>query len=86
MPAAYLASLGVALILVGLTVTIIAVLLLSFPRRWRGKSEGRGGAVIILGPIPIVIGSDPSTAKTLMLLAMILLVAAAILFLALGVV
>lgn len=86
MPAAHLASLGVALILVGFTITIIAMLLLSLSRGWREKGEGRGGAVIVLGPIPIVIGSDPGTARTLMLLAIILLAAAAILFLALRVV
>jgi len=85
MPAAHLASLGVALILVGFTVTIIAILLLSFSRGWGEKGEGRGGAVIVLGPIPIVIGSDPGTARTLMLLAIILLAAAAILFLVLRV-
>mgnify|MGYP001076495060 CR=1 FL=1 len=86
MPAADLASLGVALILAGFIITIIAILLLGFSRGWREKGEGRGGAVIVLGPIPIVIGSDPSTARTLMLLAVILLAAAAILFLAMRVI
>jgi uncharacterized protein (TIGR00304 family) len=35
-----------------------------------GKCQIRGGGVIMLGPIPIVFGSDPRTAAMLMLLAM----------------
>lgn len=73
------------MILVGFTITIIAILLLSLSRERRGNREGRGGAVILLGPIPIVIGSDPRAAKTVMLLAIILLAAAVVLFLALRV-
>jgi len=73
------------LILVGFTITIIAMLLLSFSRGCGEKGTGRGGAVIVLGPIPIVIGSDPGTARALMLLAIILLAAATILFLSLWV-
>ncbi|MDH5362686.1 MAG: DUF131 domain-containing protein [Aigarchaeota archaeon] len=86
MPASHLVSLGLALILVGFAITFIALLLLSLFRERTGKAERRGGAVILIGPVPIVIGSDPEAAKTVIVLAIILLAAAAILFLALSVV
>lgn len=86
MPVGHLVSLGLALILVGFAITFIALLLLTFFSERTGKAETRGGAVILIGPVPIVIGSDLGAAKTVMVLAIILLAAATILFLALSVV
>lgn len=86
MPVGHLVSLGLALILEGFAITFIALLLLTFFSERTGKAETRGGAVILIGPVPIVIGSDLGAAKTVMVLAIILLAAATILFLALSVV
>jgi len=36
------------------------------------RSAMRGGAIIMLGPIPIIVGSDSKTTFLLMLLALIL--------------
>jgi len=40
------------------------------------RAKVRGGAVIMIGPVPIVLGSDSSTVRNLMLLAMGLMVLA----------
>lgn len=48
-----------------------------------GKGEVRGGGVIIVGPVPIVFGSDVSAAKWLLVLATALTLSAALLFLVL---
>ncbi|MHC1586687.1 MAG: TIGR00304 family membrane protein [Candidatus Hecatellaceae archaeon] len=64
-----LASLGFLLIFLGFAVIFVAVLYVAV------KGGGRGGGVILIGPFPIVFGSDTKTVKGLMLLALILIVA-----------
>ena len=46
------------------------------------KSETgvRGGGVIMIGPLPIIFGSDVAALKLVMILAIVLMVIAAILF------
>lgn len=44
------------------------------------KTEVRGGGLIMLGPIPIIIGSDNKSAQTLMILAIVLMVLYFLLF------
>lgn len=63
-----LALLGTALILVGFGV--VAVALLSSG----GKREVRGGGVVLVGPIPIVFGSDAKWAAVAIVLAIVLVV------------
>lgn len=50
----YLAALGLSLIFAGLALALIAVILLLR----RGRFRGSGGAVILIGPIPIILGSN----------------------------
>ncbi|TQD23817.1 TIGR00304 family protein [Methanolobus vulcani] len=38
------------------------------------KTEVRGSGLIMIGPIPIIIGSDNKSAQTLMILAIVLMV------------
>jgi uncharacterized protein (TIGR00304 family) len=47
----------------------------------QGKSHGpvKGGGVVLIGPIPIIFGSDPKTAVVLVVFALIIMVAAIIL-------
>lgn len=40
----------------------------------------KGGGVVLIGPIPVVFGSDAKTAMILMVLAIILIIAVAVLF------
>ncbi|HUT16863.1 MAG TPA: DUF131 domain-containing protein, partial [Acidobacteriota bacterium] len=53
---AALYALGIALVFVGVLIIVIAVILLSISGAKKGKVKG-GGAIII-GPIPIIFGTD----------------------------
>jgi uncharacterized protein (TIGR00304 family) len=70
-PAA-LYALGIALIFVGVLIIVIAVILLSISGAKKGKVKG-GGAIII-GPIPIIFGTDQKSPKTVLLLSLALTV------------
>lgn len=61
--------LGIVLIFAGIVLAILALLL---PAVRSGKLRARGGAVILIGPIPIVFGRDKQTVKALMVIAIML--------------
>ena len=63
-------TLGIALIFVGALIIIISVVLFSVSGTKKGKAKG-GGAIII-GPIPIVFGTDKKSLKTVLLLSLAL--------------
>ena len=69
---AALYTFGMALIFVGVLIIVIAVILLSISGAKKGKVKG-GGAIII-GPIPIVFGTDKKSLKTVLLLSLALTV------------
>lgn len=68
-----LAILGVILIIIG-----IIVVLAAFTREGlssgEDKREIRGGGVIMIGPIPLIFGTDRKSATTAIILALILVV------------
>ena len=61
-------SVGVALILVGVFIIVLAIIVLSV--RSAGKSKVRGGGAVIIGPIPIVFGTDKKSLKTVVSLSL----------------
>jgi len=65
-------ALGIALIFVGVLVIVLAVLLLAILSSKKGKVKG-GGAIII-GPVPIIFGTDKKSLKTVLLLSLALTV------------
>lgn len=65
-------NLGLLLVLVGFALTLVAVLLLFFSA-WKGEGKIRGGGAVILGPIPIVFGTDKASVKILLILSIILI-------------
>ena len=70
--AGLLYALGAALIIVGVLLTVVAVF-----RRPASKGDSgnvKGGGVIIVGPIPIVFGTDKKTVKVLLMLSIMLTV------------
>lgn len=69
-----LALAGVLLVLAGLGAVMVALL-----SQAKG-SEVKGGGVLLLGPIPIVFGSDAKWATVAILLAMVLMVLAFLFF------
>ena len=76
------------LMIVGIVLILIGFLMLILPQasekrgtnnhledveeEARGKNI-RGGAVVMLGPIPILVGSDPKTALLMMLIALVIM-------------
>ncbi|MGQ9596308.1 MAG: TIGR00304 family membrane protein [Thermoproteota archaeon] len=64
---------GMLLIATGFAIIAIAFLieLLRSTKR-KGEVEKRGGAVVMVGPFPIILASDPKTAKALLMLAIML--------------
>jgi uncharacterized protein (TIGR00304 family) len=71
-------SIGVALVLIGFAVAFIAVIWLILSGAKGGKDKGkgrvRGGGVIIIGPIPIIFGTDKESVKIILLLSIALVV------------
>jgi uncharacterized protein (TIGR00304 family) len=69
---ATLYALGIVLVFVGILIIIIAVVLLFVSGAKKGKVKG-GGAIII-GPVPIIFGTDKKSLKTVLLLSLALTV------------
>ncbi len=69
---ATLYALGIALIFFGVLIIVVAVILLSISGAKKGKVKG-GGAIMI-GPIPIIFGTDMKSLKTVLLLSLVLTV------------
>ena len=65
-------TLGVALIFAGILILIVAVILFSVSGAKKGRAKA-GGAVII-GPVPIIFGTDKKSLKTVLLLSLALTV------------
>ena len=65
-------ELGIALIFFGVLIIVVAVLLLSISGAKKGKVKG--GGVIMIGPIPIIFGTDLKSLKTVLLLSLVLTV------------
>jgi uncharacterized protein (TIGR00304 family) len=70
--AGFLFALGMALIFVGMLIIVLAVLLLSVLGAKNGKI--RGGGAVIIGPVPIIFGTDRKSLKTVLLLSLALTV------------
>lgn len=61
-------ALGIALIFAGVIVIVIAIVLLYISGT--GKGKVKGGGAIIIGPVPIIFGTDPKSLKTVLLLSL----------------
>ncbi len=69
---------GFLLIFIGFIIVFLAILL-SFLRAVNLRNKVKGGALIMIGPIPIVFGTDKETVKILLVLSIILIALAIIL-------
>jgi uncharacterized protein (TIGR00304 family) len=72
-----LISAGLIIIVIGVVIVVLAVLLSSAKS---GTAKVKGAAVIMIGPIPIILGSDKKSVKTVLALALALTVALIILY------
>ena len=64
-------NVGMILIFTGFLITLLAVVLMFF-MNIRGKGKVRGGGAVIIGPFPIIFGTDKESVRTLLLLSIIL--------------
>jgi uncharacterized protein (TIGR00304 family) len=76
-------TLGLLLVCIGFFVILAGVFSMAY-QAWKTgadeKPDVRGGGIIMIGPIPIIFGTDAATLKMLMLLAIVLMVIGAVLF------
>ncbi len=63
-----LVSIGIVLIFLGVIILMIGMI------SETGKVEGKGAGIVMIGPIPIIFGTDAGSVKTVMVLAVILIV------------
>jgi uncharacterized protein (TIGR00304 family) len=65
--------LGLVLVVVGV-ILVVATLILASMRKGKGegKSQVRGAGVIMVGPIPIIFGTDKKSVKEVLALAVAL--------------
>jgi len=75
-----LSDLGLLLIIFGFVLAVIAMILM-FARSARGSGSERGAGLILIGPIPIVFGTDKQSVKGVIILAIVLILLALAIFL-----
>jgi len=68
-----LASIGVALILIGFAVAFIAMIWLALTGVKGSKGRVKGGGAVIIGPIPIIFGTDQESIKIILILSIVLI-------------
>jgi uncharacterized protein (TIGR00304 family) len=62
--------LGIGLVFAGIVILVLAVVLASVRRVKKGKVKAAGA--IIIGPVPIVFGTDKKSLKTVLVLSVVL--------------
>jgi len=61
------------LVFVGFAIAFIALVLL-FLKGFKGKVKVKGGGAVIIGPFPIIFGTDKESVKLILILSIILIV------------
>jgi uncharacterized protein (TIGR00304 family) len=66
-------SIGLLLALAGFVIAILAILvgILQSPK---GTGQVRGGGVVMIGPVPVILATDKQSARILILLGIVLTV------------
>ena len=67
-------NIGLLIVLAGFAIGIVAVFV-AILRSASGTGQARGGGVIMIGPVPIVFGTDKESARILILLGIVLTIA-----------
>ena len=63
-------TIGVILLFAGFVIAFVAVILVI--AAMKGKGKVRGGGAVIIGPFPIIFGTDKESVKVLLLLSIAL--------------
>jgi uncharacterized protein (TIGR00304 family) len=64
-------SAGFILVFAGIIIVVVAAILILLANI-KGRGKVRGGGAIIIGPVPIVFGTDKKSLKTVLLLSIAL--------------
>lgn len=64
-------GIGIALIFAGMLVVLVAITLL-FISNLKGRGRVKGGGAIIIGPFPIIFGTDKESIRTVLRLSITL--------------
>jgi len=67
-----LITLGFTLFFAGVIIMFLAVFLLLF-KALRGRRKAQYGGIIMIGPIPIIFGTNKESVKILLILAIVLI-------------
>ncbi|MGD0644553.1 MAG: DUF131 domain-containing protein [Candidatus Bathyarchaeia archaeon] len=70
---AVLYALGIALVATGIIIIVLSIILVSMRGAAKGKVKAAG--IIMIGPIPIIFGTDKKSVKTVLALALALVIA-----------
>jgi uncharacterized protein (TIGR00304 family) len=68
-----LSAVGLTLVLFGFAIAFVAIVVLVFSNV-KNKGKMRGGGAVVIGPFPIVFGSDKERAKTLFLFSVLVII------------
>ena len=74
MSAVSIATVGFALVIIGFVLAFVAVIVIA-TRSANAGTKTRGGGILLIGPIPIIFGTDRQSVKILVILAIILIAA-----------
>jgi uncharacterized protein (TIGR00304 family) len=69
----FLFNIGLLLGLAGFALAIVAIFVVIL-RSARGTGKVRGGGVVMIGPIPVIFGTDKESARILILLGIVLMI------------
>ncbi len=75
-----LITLGFLLVLIGILVILAGMIIMIYQTLEKPETSVRGGGVIMIGPIPIIFGTDVAALKLVMIFAIVLMVIATLLF------
>ena len=70
-------NIGLTLVIIGFGVVFIAVMLMGFTAA-KTKGKVKGGGVVVIGPFPIIFGTDKESVKIILVLAIVLIVLLAV--------
>jgi uncharacterized protein (TIGR00304 family) len=68
-------AVGLALVVAGVVIIALALILTSIRGTGKGKADVNSVGVIMIGPIPIIFGTDKKYIKAVLLLALVLTIA-----------
>jgi len=66
-------NIGLLVALAGFALAIVAIFI-AILRSARGTGKIRGGGVVMIGPVPIVFGTDKESVRILILLGIVLMI------------